>query len=146
MAQRPKISWTKERIQGLISANALALERALLVVYENQTLDEKRAGDTAHDNGVGFTGSDARFLSSVAAWVQRSTYREGYRLTPGQRERVLPLMLKYWRQVQREIVRKEEIKERYEQEKRIFDGTLHRVVHQVYSEVSAAPNDQVVRD
>lgn len=107
MARQPKTTWTKERIQGLISQNSLALERALLVIYNNQTQDEKQSGDTAHDNGKGFTGSDARFLSSVASWVKNSSYREGFRLTPGQRDRVLPLMLKYWRQVQKEIIIKE---------------------------------------
>lgn len=105
--RQPKTSWTKERIQALISQNPLALERALLVVYNNQTLDEKRSHDTNHDNGIGFTGTDAKFLSSTAEFVMYSSYRDGFRLTPKQREHVRPLILKYWRQIQNEIIRKE---------------------------------------
>ncbi len=111
--RRPKTTWTKERIQSLISQNALALERGLLVVYANQTADEKASGDTHHDNGMGFTGADAKFLSSVAEWVKNSRYREGFRLTPSQRASVLPLMLKYWRQIQNEIILKEKQRESF---------------------------------
>ena len=40
--------------------------RALLRIFENQTYDEQRTESTNRYNGIGFTGSDARFLSSLA--------------------------------------------------------------------------------
>ena len=40
--------------------------RALLRIFENQTFDEQRTESTNRYNGIGFTGSDARFLSSLA--------------------------------------------------------------------------------
>lgn len=40
--------------------------RALLRIFENQTYDEQRIESTNRYNGIGFTGSDARFLSSLA--------------------------------------------------------------------------------
>lgn len=40
--------------------------RAVLAIYAHQTHDEKQADATTHDNGVGFNGRDAEFLSSIA--------------------------------------------------------------------------------
>lgn len=40
--------------------------RALLRIFENQTFDEQRTESTNRYNGIGFTGSDAHFLSSLA--------------------------------------------------------------------------------
>ena len=40
--------------------------KALVRIYENQTADEQRADVTREDNGIGFTGIDAQFLSSLA--------------------------------------------------------------------------------
>lgn len=39
---------------------------ALVLIYNYQTADEKEYDATSHDNGVGFGGSDAEFLSSLA--------------------------------------------------------------------------------
>jgi hypothetical protein len=41
--------------------------KALVRIYqENQTADEQVSQTTSHDNGIGFTGVDAQFLSSLA--------------------------------------------------------------------------------
>jgi hypothetical protein len=40
--------------------------RALLFMYARQTQDEQSSQQTSHSNGIGFTGVDAEFLSSVA--------------------------------------------------------------------------------
>lgn len=63
--------WDKDAIQALIDGNDMAVARALMVVYANQTADEQAAGDTKHHNGVGFTGRDAEFLSDVAVKWKR---------------------------------------------------------------------------
>lgn len=40
--------------------------KALAAVYANQTAQERGAGVTVEDNGIGFGGRDAEFLSSLA--------------------------------------------------------------------------------
>jgi hypothetical protein len=45
--------------------------RALLAIYAHQTAYEQSAGATTEDNGVGFSGTDAEFLSSVASQAKR---------------------------------------------------------------------------
>lgn len=73
----------------------------------NQTFDEQAKASTDHDNGIGFTGADAAFLTSIAQWIIRSTRPEGKRLTYGQIIKVRPLMGKYWRQLRDVIIQKE---------------------------------------
>ena len=45
--------------------------RGLLAIYAAQTADEQCSDSTTVDNGVGFTGIDANFLSSLAKQAQR---------------------------------------------------------------------------
>ena len=69
--------------------------KALVRIYqENQTTDEQVAQATSHDNGIGFTGCDAPFLSSLA----QNQLRYG-RLSEKQMGFVFRKMPKYARQV-----------------------------------------------
>ena len=60
----------KEELIGYLrnqfKTDRLTAWRALKRVYENQTADEQTSEFTKYDNGVGFTGSDSEFLSSLA--------------------------------------------------------------------------------
>ena len=40
--------------------------RALVLIHNNQTYEEQRVLTTKDDNGIGFNGFDAAFLSSLA--------------------------------------------------------------------------------
>jgi hypothetical protein len=71
-----------------------AIYRALQAVYANQTSDEQATQDTRHENGKGFTGVDAPFLSSVA----QSSQRYGT-LTAKQAKFVAKKLAKYARQI-----------------------------------------------
>lgn len=44
--------------------------RAVLAIYARQTADEQQTDETRHENGVGFNGRDAEFLSSIAKQLQ----------------------------------------------------------------------------
>ena len=46
------------------------LERGILAIYNKQTADEQRCEETKEDNGVGFSGSDARIFSSFAKQIK----------------------------------------------------------------------------
>jgi len=53
-------------LKNQIKTDKLTAWRALKRIYENQTADEQRAEVTRYENGVGFTGTDSEFLSSLA--------------------------------------------------------------------------------
>ena len=57
-----RVSFLKEKIQ---QDKTWAL-RALLKIYEYQTQEEQQQESTNDANGVGFSGCDAKFLSSIA--------------------------------------------------------------------------------
>lgn len=93
-SKTPKSPFTKEYVQGLLASNDLAVARAIVAIYRRQTQAEQANQATLQDNGVGFTGPDARFLSSLAQWVLK-----GYALTPRQLAKGRAKIMKYWKQL-----------------------------------------------
>ena len=54
-------------VKQMLATNKVWALKALVRIYqENQTADEQVAKTTSHDNGIGFTGVDAQFASSLA--------------------------------------------------------------------------------
>lgn len=54
-------------VKTQLATNKVWALKALVRIYqENQTPDEQTAKVTSHDNGIGFTGVDANFASSLA--------------------------------------------------------------------------------
>jgi hypothetical protein len=101
MANAPTI-WTVEMIKAKLATNDVMVERSLLVIYANQTADEKSAQTTNHTNGKGFNGTDAGILSSFAEWaikMEKSGKVEGTRLSPKQREIARRKLMKYTKQL-----------------------------------------------
>jgi len=83
-----------EFIKGKLVSDPIWALHALDVVFQNQTLVEQNAQMTIENNGIGFTGVDATFLSSLHE--QRLRYG---RLTPRQMGSVHKMMPKYHNQV-----------------------------------------------
>ena len=83
-------NWTKQAIKEKLLTNNEWLIRGLLAIHSRQTDDERQAGQTVHDNGIGFNGVDAEILSSFADQYKR--YR---RLTDRQMEIVRKKLPKY---------------------------------------------------
>lgn len=82
-------------IKGKLSTDKNWAIKALIRIFkENQTEDEKTREETSEDNGYGFTGTDAGFLSSLA----KQFIEKGF-LSEKQTEHVFKKMPKYWRQV-----------------------------------------------
>jgi hypothetical protein len=69
---------TKSNVLSFVK-NQLATNRAwalkgLVRIFERQTADEQSSESTSHDNGIGFTGADANFLTSLAKqYMQRGS-------------------------------------------------------------------------
>lgn len=93
-AKKPQLKWTKESMQAMLAANDKAVCKGLMVIYGNQTADEQAAAITAEDNGIGFNGTDAEFMTEMAKF-----YTQHGRLTDGQMVWVRKKLMKYWRQL-----------------------------------------------
>ena len=61
--------WTKDRMIALLTTNDLAVERALVVLYDRQTHDEKRDSETKHHNAVGFRKNHDHTGSRLACYI-----------------------------------------------------------------------------
>lgn len=91
-------TFTKEFIQEKLSTDARWIERALVVLHDRQTADEQSNRTTSKDNGVGFNGTDAAYLSYCAEWVKRGNHLSGNHV-----EKCGKRVKKYWRQILEEI-------------------------------------------
>jgi hypothetical protein len=82
-------------VKNQLATNKVWATKALVRIYqENQTVDEQVAKTTSHDNGIGFSGCDAEFLSSLAEqYLRRGS------LSDKQMSFVHKKMPKYARQV-----------------------------------------------
>lgn len=82
-------------VKQMLATNKVWALRALVRIYqENQTPDEQAAKLTSHDNGIGFTGVDAQFASSLA-----EQYLKRGNLSDKQMSFVFKIMPKYAGQV-----------------------------------------------
>ena len=81
-------------LKSQIRTDRLTAWRALKRIYENQTEDEQTSEFTKYVNGVGFTGSDCEFLTSLAK--QLLMYGN---LSDKQTKCLFKLMPKYARQL-----------------------------------------------
>lgn len=85
-----KVPVTKELIVERMNSDPKWLYRGILAIYDRQTADEQAAETTAHDNGIGFNGVDASFMSSLAKQVRNRGF-----LTPTQLTFARSKMKKY---------------------------------------------------
>lgn len=88
---------TVEQIRELLETRNVAVEKAILTLYEHQTRDEQETETTKYDNGVGFNGLDAEFLSSLAKQMLANRYGrlKGSRLTENQMKYARKKVMKY---------------------------------------------------
>lgn len=95
--------WSRDRIRDLLNVSDKAVARAIVVIYQRQTLDEQRASDTKHQNKLGFTSAHAKLGSYFARWVIG-----GRTLTGRHLDRARAIALHYTRQLLDEIEAKKE--------------------------------------
>lgn len=91
--------WDKAAIQALLDRNDDAVAKAVLTIFARQTAAEQASRQTIEHNGVGFSGTDAEFLSDIAKKLPLYNNR----MTPRQIAKVRPKMKKYWRQLLQEV-------------------------------------------
>lgn len=88
---------TRDTIAEILRKNDRAVERAMVVLYDRQTHDEKSSSDTRHNNTVGFSGAHASKGSYYARWVLGGKHLTGHHLENARR-----IALKYTRQLLQE--------------------------------------------
>ena len=95
--------WTKDRIQNLLATNDLAVERAVVAIYDRQTQDEKRDSDTKHDNFRGFRANHAPTGSFFARIILKGWKQDGNKnrvhLNPDKLAKARRFMMQYHRQL-----------------------------------------------
>lgn len=94
-----KSTYTKEFIQEKLSTDSRWVERSLIKLYGRQTEDEKTTKETRWENGMGFNGSDSRYLSYCSQWVLSGRSLSGVHL-----EKCGKKLQKYWKQILDEII------------------------------------------
>ena len=85
---------TKDFIKNQLATNPTWAVKALVKIYERQTVDEQNSQMTKENNGIGFNGLDANILSSFAEQVNK-----GHNLSVKQMTIVYKKMPRYWKQV-----------------------------------------------
>ena len=93
---------TPELIKEKLAIDDRWLKRGIVSIWENQTCDERDVKSTNHSNGIGFTGADAPFLSSLAEQINK-----GYKLSPKQIAAARKAMVKYTGQLYKKALNKQ---------------------------------------
>lgn len=81
-------------VKTQLGSNASWATRAIVKLWERQTIDEQASQVTRNVNGVGFNGTDANILSSFAEQINK-----GRTLSPKQLAIAFRKLPKYSRQV-----------------------------------------------
>ena len=101
----------KQEILKLLE-NKRYLERAVVVLFYRQTLDERLSKETLHDNGVGFAGNDARrgtYLAKLILEYHAKGWEYGNILIGRGYEMAKTMMPRYWKQLAAAKAQKEGI-------------------------------------
>jgi hypothetical protein len=104
-----RTSWKVEEIKSKLEINNRLVERAITLIYQFQTEDEKQTFFARHDNGVGFNKYDSEILSSFAKQIN-----EGKHLTEKQMAVGRNRILKYAKQLTK--IANDKLQEKYEQQ------------------------------
>lgn len=72
--------WHKSEIVELLNNTPRAVEKAMLALYERQTMDEKASATTNHHNRQGFSGWTARSGTYYARYVNHGGMLTGKHL------------------------------------------------------------------
>ena len=76
---------TKHTIRILLATNDKAVARAMVVLFDRQTQDEKQAESTTHHNNRGFNHGDAKKGTYMARWVLSGRTLTGHHLDRARR-------------------------------------------------------------
>lgn len=108
-------------LKNLVKTNDRALIKAIELIYDLQTAEEKNTGKSIEDNKIGFSKIDAYELGNIAKKIKR-----GQSLTEAEVAKSRNKMQKYWKQLM--IISKKQMQEKEDQEE------LKQVEEEMYYE------------
>jgi hypothetical protein len=76
---------TRENITRLLQTNDRAVERAITVLFDRQTQDEKATSTTRHENQRGFSCAHSSKGSYYARWIRSGRHLTGWHLENARR-------------------------------------------------------------
>ena len=85
-----------KQLKTKLATDDIWAQRGLLAIYKNQTYGEQQTGDVREYNCIGFTGTDAKFLTSLAKRVKYNGFNS---LSIKQNQYLKKCMPKYARQL-----------------------------------------------
>lgn len=88
-------------LKDLLKTNDKALLRAIMLIYDNQTAEEKDKGESIEDNCIGFSKIDAKEMGDIARKIKANKA-----LTKEELAKSRNKMQKYWKQLM--IISKEQ--------------------------------------
>lgn len=81
-------------LKDLLKTNDKALLRAIVLIYDNQTPEEKDKGESIENNCIGFSKIDAKEMGDIARKIKANKV-----LTKGELAKSRNKMQKYWKQL-----------------------------------------------
>ncbi len=84
----------EEYIKNLVKTNDVALYKAIMLIYDRQTPEEKNAGESTEDNCIGFSKIDAKEMGHIARKLKNKQ-----QLSKGEIAKSRNKMQKYWKQL-----------------------------------------------
>lgn len=108
----------KAYLKDLLKTNDKALLRAIVLIYDNQTPEEKNKGKSIENNCVGFSKIDAKEMGDIARKI-----KAGKALTKGELAKSRNKMQKYWKQLMIISKKKAEAKKLQEQREKELEAT-----------------------
>lgn len=84
----------EQYLKQLVKTSDVALLKAIVLIYDNQTDEEKYKGKNVEDNNIGFTKYDAREMSEIALKIKAKIP-----LSEAEMAKSRNKMQKYWKQL-----------------------------------------------
>lgn len=104
-------------LKDLLKTNDKALLKAIVLIYDNQTLEEKDKGESIEDNRIGFSKIDAKEMGDIARKIKANKA-----LTKGELAKSRNKMQKYWKQLM--IISKKQAEAKKLQEQKELEAKL----------------------
>ena len=104
-------------LKDLLKTNDKALLKSIVLIYDNQTLEEKNKGESIDDNCVGFSKIDAKEMGDIARKIKANK-----ELTKEELAKSRNKMQKYWKQLM--IISKKQAETKELQEQKELEAKL----------------------
>lgn len=129
--------WEKY-LRNLVRTNEKALLKSIMIIYDNQTFEEKEAGTSIYENKIGFNRFDSKEMMRIARKLKQKVH-----LTESEIAHARIVMPKYWKQLM--IISKQKQKDKKEQE--AFEEELEneRILSQEKKELSHEFEENICR-